>query len=135
MVVRYFPAVLERVSDGFSVFFPDLPGCTSAGDTMEDAARQAEEALALHLQGLIEDGTDFPTPTPLDADRKRDPEVEEAARILVRAELPGRAVRLNLTMEEGLLAATDAAARRRGQSRSAFVAEAVRSVLRGQAAS
>jgi predicted RNase H-like HicB family nuclease len=131
MAVRYYPAVLEQVSDGFSVFFPDLPGCTSAGDTAEDAAARAEAALALHLAGMAEDGDPIPDPTPLER-LEGEPEVEEFARILVRAELPGRVVRVNITMDEGLLSAADAAATRQGQSRSAFLAEAVRSVLRAE---
>lgn len=131
MGVRYYPAVLERVSDGFSVFFPDLPGCVSAGDTAEHAAANAEAALALHLAGMAEDGDSLPDPTPLE-ELSADPEVEEFARILVRADIPGRVMRVNITMDEGLLAAADAAARRHGQSRSAFLAEAVRGALRGE---
>lgn len=128
MAVRYYPAVLERVSDGFSVFFPDLPGLASAGDTTEDAAAKAEAALTLHIRGMLEDGEAIPEPTPLEA-VERDPEVDEFARILVRAELPGRAVRVNMSIEEGLLAAIDATAQRMGKSRSAFVADAARTAI------
>ncbi|MFC0408790.1 type II toxin-antitoxin system HicB family antitoxin [Roseomonas elaeocarpi] len=129
MAIRYYPAILERSSDGFGVSFPDLPGCVSAGDTTEHAAAQAEVGLALHLRGMIEDGEAIPEPTPLE-DVERDPEVEEFARILVRAELPGRAVRLNVTIEEGLLAAIDATAKQRGMNRSAFLADAARASIR-----
>ena len=131
MPLRYYPAVLEQASDGFGVFFPDLPGCTSAGDTTEQAAANAEAALAMHLGAMLRDGDPIPAPTPLEA-VERDPEVEEFARILVRAELPGRAARINISMDEGLLAAADQAASRRGQSRSAFLADAVRSALRAE---
>lgn len=130
MATRYYPAILERVSDGFSVFFPDFDGCVSHGDTTEEAAREAEQALALHLRGMIEDGDAIPEPTPLEC-VERDPEVEEFARILVRAELPGRAVRANITMEEGLLAVVDATAQRQGKSRSAFLADAARAAIQG----
>ena len=41
-----YPAIVERAGEGFSVFFPDLPGCTSAGRTQTEAALNAEEALA-----------------------------------------------------------------------------------------
>jgi predicted RNase H-like HicB family nuclease len=128
MAIRYFPAVLERAPDGFGVFFPDFPGCVSHGDTTEDAARQAEAALALHLRGMIEDGEAMPDPTPLEQ-VERDPEVEEFARILVRAELPGRAVRVNITVEEGLLASIDHTAQKQGKSRSAFLADAARGAI------
>ncbi|TPG53299.1 ribbon-helix-helix protein, CopG family [Roseomonas nepalensis] len=129
MATRYYPAILERVPDGYSVYFPDLDGCVSHGATTEDAAREAEQALALHLRGMIEDGEAIPDPTPLES-VERDPEVEEFARILVRAELPGRAVRLNISLEEGLLAAIDAAASQQGKNRSGFLADAARAAIR-----
>jgi hypothetical protein len=53
------------------------------------------------------------------------PEVDEAARLLVPVELPGRAVRANVTIEEALLARIDAAAAARGMTRSAFLARAL----------
>lgn len=130
MATRYFPAILEQVPDGFSVFFPDLDGCVSHGGSTEEAAREAEQALALHLRGMIEDGTAIPDPTPLEQ-VERDPEVEEFARILVRAELPGRAVRVNISIEEGLLAAVDATASQQGKNRSAFLADAARMAIQG----
>lgn len=87
MAARYYPAILEKSSTGFGVHFPDLDGCTSSGETMEQAAANAEEALALHLSGMRKDGDRIPEPTPLDEVRA-DPDVTEAARILVRADLP-----------------------------------------------
>lgn len=132
MPVRYFPAIVEKAEEGFGAFFPDLPGCTSGGDTIEQAAANAEEALALHLAGMAEDRETIPAPTPFDR-IERDPEVNEVARLLVRVEMPGRVVRVNITFDEGLLAATDAAAARLGQTRSGFLAEAVRTVLRENA--
>jgi predicted RNase H-like HicB family nuclease len=52
MATVYYPAIVERAAEGYSVFFPDLPGCTSAGDTVQAAALNAEEALAGHLAML-----------------------------------------------------------------------------------
>lgn len=95
---------------------------------MEDAALSAEEALALHIRGMMEDGEALPDPTPLDR-IERDPEVDEAARVLVRAELPGRTARFNATMDEVLLARVDRAAQAAGMSRSGFLADAARRVL------
>lgn len=57
-------AVLEPGKDGsYSVSFPDLPGCFSLGDDLEDARRMAEEAASLHVYGLEEDGEDIPVPS------------------------------------------------------------------------
>lgn len=128
MSVIYYPAIFERVDDGFSVYFPDLNGCTSAGDSVEDATVNAEQALALHLSGMAEDGDPIPAATPIEV-VEPDPEGTEAFRQLIRVEMPGRVMRINIIMDEGLLAAADAAAKRLGQSRSAFFAEAVRGAL------
>lgn len=49
MATVFYPAILERVEGGYSLIFPDLPGCVSAGATLQEAARNAEEALAGHL--------------------------------------------------------------------------------------
>jgi predicted RNase H-like HicB family nuclease len=128
MPVRYYPAILERTSSGLHASFPDFPGCTAFGETFEDAAASAESGLALHLAGMVEDGDSIPQPSPLDGPPV-DPEAPEAGRLLVRVELPGRVVRVNITMDEGLLAAVDAAARQRETSRSGFLATAARRAL------
>lgn len=124
MATAIYPAVIERAGDGFSVFFPDLPGCTSAGRTLNEAFLNAEEALAGHLIELVEGGDIIPAPTALD-DVVIDPEVEAVATIPVRAELPGKSVRVNITLDEGLIAAIDRIAR----NRSGFLADAAREKL------
>jgi len=63
---RYlFPAVFEVSENSIGVYFPDLPGCVSAGDNEEEAVINAKEALALHLYGMEEDGDDIPSPSPI----------------------------------------------------------------------
>ncbi len=129
MAYVYFTAIIEAGEEpGYSVFFPDLPGCASAGDTVEEAARNAEEALSLHLAGLIEEDEPVPRPTPPEQ-IGHDHDVIEAARMLVRGELPGRSVRLNISMDEGLVAAVDQAAKQRQTTRSGLLSEAVRRML------
>ena len=126
MATVYYPAIVERAGKGYSVFFPDLPGCTSAGATLQEAARAAEEALEGHLIVTAQAGEALPDPSELDT-LERDPEVDEVARILVRGEKPGRSVRINITMDEGLVALID----RCSSNRSGFISEAARSVLTG----
>jgi predicted RNase H-like HicB family nuclease len=133
MATRYYPAILGAVTDGLSVSFPDFPGLASFGATHEAAAAAAEEGLALHIAGMIEDGDTIPDPTPLDA-VQADPEGgPEAGRLLVRAELPGKAVRINITLDEGLLALADSEAKRRDTSRSGLIAAALRREISQQA--
>jgi predicted RNase H-like HicB family nuclease len=124
MATVYYPAIIERAADGYSVFFPDLPGCTSAGVSIQEAAQNAEQALDGHLLVSAEHGDEVAFPSELDA-IDHDPEVEEVARLLVRAERPGRSVRLNITLDEGLVAAID----RVTPNRSGFLADAARAKL------
>lgn len=124
MAIALYPAIIERAGKGYSVFFPDLPGCTSAGATVQAAALNAEEALTGHLIVAARYGDALPEPTPLDQ-LESDPNVVEAARILVRAERPGKSVRLNITLDEALVAAIDLVA----PNRSGFLAQAAREAL------
>jgi len=132
MPLRYYPAVLERAADGgFGVAFPDLPGCVSAGPTVQQAAAAAAEALALHLEGMAEDREAIPEPSAPDAPLPDWLEgAEIAATVLVPAEVPGRSVRVNITLDEALLARLDRTAAAEGTSRSGFIATAVRQALR-----
>jgi predicted RNase H-like HicB family nuclease len=86
---RYYPAIVEAASEGFGVFFPDVPGCTSAGATVLEAARNAEEALQAHLDLAAELGEPIPKPSELNAVTP-EPDVIEAARILVSVRPPRR---------------------------------------------
>lgn len=124
MATVYYPAIIERGDEGYGVFFPDLPGCVSAGATIQEAARNAEEALDGHLAVSAEHGDAIADPSELDA-IGREPDVDEVARILVRAERPGKSVRLNITLEEGLLSRID----RIAPNRSGFLADAARAAL------
>ena len=55
-------AVFEPYDGGFSVYYPDLPGCVSYGDGFEHAQKMAREALDLHIYGMEKDGDDIPQP-------------------------------------------------------------------------
>lgn len=58
-----FPAIFEQDDDGIAIFFPDLPGCLPCADTLEDAFKNAKEALQLHLYGMEEDEEIIPEPS------------------------------------------------------------------------
>lgn len=62
---RYiYPAIFEESEGGkYSVSFPDLPGCITEGDTVEEAFYMAQDALKLHLYSMEKDEEDIPTPT------------------------------------------------------------------------
>ena len=60
----------DRSSD-YGVTVPDLPGCFSAGESIEDALANAREAIELHLEGLLDDGEPLPNVTPMERLPKR----------------------------------------------------------------
>ncbi|UPJ15591.1 type II toxin-antitoxin system HicB family antitoxin [Bacillus cereus] len=61
-----YPAILEKSSDGYGIYFPDLPGCVSHADTQEDALKEGREALGLHLSGMEEDNDPIPEPSTIE---------------------------------------------------------------------
>ena len=58
-----FLAVAEKSNDGHGVFYPDLPGCISFGNNLEEVEKNAKEALELHIYGMEKDGDILPTPS------------------------------------------------------------------------
>ena len=131
MARRQFVAVLERGgSAGFGVFFPDLPGCVSAGETAEDAMRGAREALALHVEGMVKEGQALPEPSSIHAFGEEDfPESQVETLFLVPVlegvdatkDVP---VRVNVSLPQRLLARIDAVAVAHGLTRSGLLARA-----------
>ena len=71
--IRQYPIAIQPGDDltAFGVFFPDIPGCFSAGDSLSEAIHNAPEALALHIEGLNE----LPEPSRID-DHVNKPEFE-----------------------------------------------------------
>lgn len=128
MAIMYFPAIVERGDNGFGVYFPDLPGCVSAGSTITEAAIGAEEALNGHLSVMVEHGDAIPAPSELDAIEPEEGS-DEVCRLLVRGETPGKAVRVQISLEDGLLARIDRVA----TNRSKWLADAARQQLGGVA--
>lgn len=57
----FYPAVFHPEKVGYSVVVPDLDGCFTEGDTLEDAYRMTFEAVGLYLTDLLENGKEFPT--------------------------------------------------------------------------
>jgi predicted RNase H-like HicB family nuclease len=112
----------ERDSD-FGVSFPDFPGCVTAGRTLEEARRMAAEALALHIEGMIEDGELVPEPSNLDA-LENEPNMRGAVAVLVSVEpAPEKTVRINITARKSQLDAIDRLADIAGMTRSAYMVQ------------
>jgi predicted RNase H-like HicB family nuclease len=110
----------------YGVVVPDLPGCFSAGDTLEEALTHAREAILLHLEGLLDEKRPLPQPSDLATlSHKRSYRGWTWALVDVDlAELGDKAARINITLPQRVLRAIDAHARRCGETRSGFLARA-----------
>ena len=56
--IYFYPAIFQVEEDGYSVFVPDIPGCMTQGDTMEEALAMVQEAIGLMLEDVAP--TDYP---------------------------------------------------------------------------
>ncbi len=55
-----YAIVIEKAEGNYSAYVPDLPGCISTGETVEETEKSIREAIAFHLDGMREDGTPIP---------------------------------------------------------------------------
>jgi predicted RNase H-like HicB family nuclease len=129
-----YPIAIE-VGDkrhAYGVVVPDLPGCFSAGDTLEEALSNAQEAILLHLEGLLDEKRLIPKPSALASlQRKRAFKAWTWAVVDVDlSELGDKAARINITLPQRILRAVDAHARRSGETRSGFLARAAIDAMR-----
>ena len=121
-----YTALIDGQHGAYGVIFPDLPGCTAMGVTVEGAIANAAEAMRDWVAVTVETGGEIPVPRPPETLRA-DPDVVEALREgATLASVPlvreaGRPSKANLSIDAGILAAIDAEARRRNLTRSAFV--------------
>ena len=124
-----FAGIAERGAEGYGLYFPDLPGCVTAADTLAELPGNAREALELHLSGMIEDGEAIPAATDIGA-LPHDTDVDEVGVLLVEAHLAGEPTALSVTLPASLVARIDAAAQERGVSRDAILAESAEELLK-----
>ena len=129
-MAAYIALIRKEAGSAFGVDFPDFPGCISSGATLDEALRGAREALTLHMKGMLQDGEEIPAPSTLDALIDDEHNRDAVPTFVVVPEAKGRAVRINITIDESLLEKLDEAAARQGFSRSGFLAEAIRTKLR-----
>ena len=121
-----YPIAIEPGTDrtAFGVVVPDLPGCFSAGDTLDEAIANAEEAIAGWIDASLDAGETIPAASSLDLIRERgdfrgwifgivsvDPVV-----------MDDKIERVNITLPRRVLSRLDAAADAAGESRSGFIA-------------
>jgi predicted RNase H-like HicB family nuclease len=131
MSLTYVALVHKAKKKGadYGVMFPDFPGCVFGGNTLDSALENAREGIIFHIEGLLESGEILPEPTSLEKIEKN-PEYQEAVPSLIRVIVPtGRLKRLNISLDAGLIAEIDHAAKMIGKNRSEFLAEAAKQMI------
>ncbi len=122
-----YPVFIEK-DDGsdFGVTVPDLPGCFSAGVTLDEALENSEEAVLTHIEGLLMDDDPIPVPTAIDRiSHLKD--FSEGIWAIVNCDLSllsERSKRINITMPEKVITKIDAFASQERESRSGFLVTA-----------
>lgn len=122
-----YPIVIHKdKGSDYGVTVPDLPGCFSAGGTIDEAMEMAREAIELHLEGLIDRGQVVPKPGAIEQ-YKHLAEFRGGTWALVsvsRSNLRMAAKRINITMPERVLEAVDCFAKAHNETRSGLLAKA-----------
>ena len=129
-------AVAEKDADtAFGIWFPDVTGCFSAGETLAEASANAVAALRQHIETIEDAGRAVPPARTLD-ELLSDEDVRTAAAagaVLIAVPL-GDGDDINISLDKSLVDQIDAAAAARGLTRSAFLAQAAREKIESDAA-
>jgi predicted RNase H-like HicB family nuclease len=120
-----YPIAIETGTDttAFGVVVPDLPGCFSAGDTLDEAMAGAEEAAAAWIDAALDAGEAIPGPTSLEAVRRKPEYAGWTLGVITLdpALLDDTIERVNTTLPRRVLKRLDALARAAGESRSGYI--------------
>lgn len=126
-----YPIVIEPGDDktAYGVVVPDLPGCISAGDTLDEAFDMAKEAIEGWIECSMDAGQDIPRPSAMESIQK-DPEFAGwifGAVDVDLSKLSGKAERVNISLPRQVLRRLDARAKKAGDTRSGYIAQMVMS--------
>jgi predicted RNase H-like HicB family nuclease len=123
-----YPIILHTDNHrDFGVTVPDLPGCFSAGDSIEEAIDNAREAILAHTEVMAEDGESIPLPSEIVDMADFYPDEGMALLAYVDVDLEpvlGPAKRINITIRPTVLQIIDIRAKARGMNRSEYLAYA-----------
>lgn len=135
----YFAQFYPEETGGYSVFFPDFPGCNTCGDDLNEAMAMAMDALTGYLETSLEDGEELPQPSDYATAKTKSleayaemeiPPHEQTLYMLVPADPRLEPfVRLNISMQPRLLAKVDRNAKNEGMTRSGFLATAAQNYI------
>ncbi len=122
-----YPIAIEtgNADTAWGVVVPDLPGCFSAGDTLDEAYSLAREAIGLWINTALDDGKPVPVPKPL-ATHQADPEYAGWSWAVVEVDMSAfddSVERINITIPRRVLRQIDQYVARHHGNRSSFLAE------------
>lgn len=132
--MRYAVVIHNDVESVYGVAVPDLPGCFSTGDSIEESLESAKEAIACHVEGLLIDGESIPARKSLETHQASE-DYKGGTWALVNldvSKLSSKTKRINITMPARVLAIVDEAAAREGETRSGLLARAALSYVERQ---
>ena len=124
--MRFAIVVHKDEGSGYGVTVPDLTGCFSGADTLDDAFVAAQEAALLYLEGMLADGEMLPCPKPIQ-EHTANEDYRDGVWGFVDidlASIPDEAVRVDITVPSRMLATIDEWAKRESETRSGFLAKA-----------
>jgi predicted RNase H-like HicB family nuclease len=123
-----FPIFIHKDKDSdYGVTVPDLPGCFSAGSTIEEAIENAHEAIECHVEGLLLDNDPIPQKKSLEQHIKDTPELQGSVLAIIEVDISkisGKTVRINVSVPERFLTQIDEYALQHGGNRSGFLVDA-----------
>jgi predicted RNase H-like HicB family nuclease len=129
MARNYIALIHKDTHSDFGVSFPDLPGVITAGSNLDEARSMAQEALALHLNGMAEDGEAIPEPSSLEEIMAHRENIDGVAVLIPAPAAEVKSVRVNITLPSDILEQVDRRAEQEGFTRSGFLAQAARKAL------
>jgi len=134
-IAMFFPVAIEMGNEeqAFGVVVPDLPGCFSAGDTLDEAIKNAQEVIAFHLEGLVEENEEIPTAKDLSA-YINDPEYKGFGWYLLDIDISkymGKTEKVNVSLPSRLIHIIDELVAKdpKFKSRSSFLAAGAEKLL------
>ena len=130
----YYPIVIHQELDScYGVTVPDIEGCFSAGESLEDAIEQAKEAIDFHLESLADDGEEIPSPQDIKFHQKNN-DYNGGTWALVQVDAShylGKSQRVNISLPIRLINKIDDTVKNNSEykDRCKFLAEAALKIL------
>jgi len=120
-----YPIIIhkDKKSD-YGVTVPDLPGCFSVGETLDEAIELSKEAILLHVEGMIDDNESIPDASDIEIIRKKFKDGIIAVVSVDLSELFGKAKRINISVPDRILNKVDRFAKKHGETRSGLLVNA-----------